>query len=427
MTRAARSWFDDAREVTTREVAEALWMTLGRQTLGPCPACEAERRGSADPRLPLLAGRGGWSCVRCSAHGGPLELVARVVAKWDGEDKPSGEHWRIVRAWYAEHDWCDPDGAAAGTTVRREPRPARVEPRRLPVPEDLAALWAACPPVIDPAADLWRPLLGDRAEGDVAAWLRARGLDPALVAERDLARALPWLPETPPGLRMYGASQYVNTRQTRMWSRAMPDPKNPPWCEEVRECRELPAGFSWYELGYRLAVPLYDAAGRLASLHGRCVTLPAERPAPLYLVPADRPALDVVKPWKGRAPAGFAVAGLVMADALGRELLTTGRRPAWWPAEVPFRVVVAEGEPDFLTWATRWADSAEDAPAVLGVVAGSWTAELAARIPDGARVIVRTHADKDGDKYAANIRATLAGRCEVRRPRRDGGATRADG
>ena len=48
--------------------------------------------------------------------------------------------------------------------------------------------------------------------------------------------------------------------------------------------------------------------------------------------------------------------------------------------------------------------------AMLGMVEGAWSAEIAARIPKDARVIVATHHDKNGDGYAAKIAATLAGR-----------------
>ena len=71
---------------------------------------------------------------------------------------------------------------------------------------------------------------------------------------------------------------------------------------------------------------------------------------------------------KNLAPAGFFTGGLVMADALGRKLLATGQRPESWPATVPLRIVVAEGEPDFLTWATHFSDADEAAPAVKDAV-----------------------------------------------------------
>jgi len=101
-----------------------------------------------------------------------------------------------------------------------------------------------------------------------------------------------------------------------------------------------------------------------------------------------------------------------MADGWGRQILATGRRPEGWGGEL----VVAEGMPDFLSWAITFSDADEAAPAVLGLTAGSWTPDLAGRVPDGTRVILATHADAAGDRYAAAVAATFAGReVEVRR------------
>jgi hypothetical protein len=101
-----------------------------------------------------------------------------------------------------------------------------------------------------------------------------------------------------------------------------------------------------------------------------------------------------------------------MADGPALSRLTGGS-----PARVGrVRVVIVEGEIDYLTRATSYTDS-ETAPAVFGVIAGAWSGDIAARIPDGALVAIRTDHDAAGDKYAEEIRSTLAQRCEVRRSR----------
>ena len=141
---------------------------------------------------------------------------------------------------------------------------------------------------------------------------------------------------------------------------------------------------------------MYGASGALESLHARSV-LPSATGGE-----------------KAAAAAGSSCAGLVMADPLAALVLETGVVPSWW--EGPLRWVVAEGEPDFLTWATRWVDYNMDAPAVLGVVSGSWTQGIADRIPTGSELVIRTHLDTAGHAYAKKIKDTLAGRCKLLRP-----------
>jgi hypothetical protein len=150
---------------------------------------------------------------------------------------------------------------------------------------------------------------------------------------------------------------------------------------------------SWTETGHRLLVPLFGPDGRLASVRARRV------------VEGDAP--------KNLAPAGVAAARLVMADALGVRMLR-GERLAR-----DLRVVIPEGESDYLVWATRYGDAHEDPPAVLGIMSGSWGPDFAARVPRGATVCVRTDPDQAGDKYAREIIDSLSGRARILRPRRE--------
>jgi hypothetical protein len=201
-------------------------------------------------------------------------------------------------------------------------------------------------------ANLWEGCRTVTSDPEVSGWLRSRVLDPGTTEERDLARALP------------------------------PNAAVPRWAFIQRH--------SWAEAGYRCILPLRDATGVLRSVRARRVG------------GGDGP--------KAVPPTGFRVRGLVMVDALGCLLLETGRPPDLWPEAHPLRVVVTEGEPDFLTWATRFTDADETSPAVVGISSGSWTDAIAARIPNGARVVIRTHHDDAGERYALAIQATLRGR-----------------
>ncbi len=195
---------------------------------------------------------------------------------------------------------------------------------------------------------------------DAAAWLTSRGIDPAAVVDADLARELP--------------ATFTPFR----WMQHKVDPAAGP---------ETTA--SWGATSHRAIVPLYDATGAMRSVLAR------------PLVPSPR---------KSTTPSRFARAGLVMANPIARRMLERTASPRI--------VIVCEGETDYLLTAvgpatlTRWPG---EPPAVLGMFQGGWSAEPAARVPDGANVIIATDNDPDGDKYAARIASTLEARARIGR------------
>lgn len=163
-------------------------------------------------------------------------------------------------------------------------------------------------------------------------------------------------------------------------ARALPSERRTPGWARIR-------GATWGVSGYRIVLPLFAPTGALMSLHARNVS------------PTSEP--------KGAFPAGHAVSGLVMADDAGRKLLVAG--------ELPGTLWIVEGAPDFLIGATEWGDAADPWPAILGVVSGSWTPAIAARVPEGATVVVAVDHDEAGERYAARIAETLRGHVELRR------------
>ena len=114
---------------------------------------------------------------------------------------------------------------------------------------------------------------------------------------------------------------------------------------------------------------------------------------------------------KGLFPASHSAKGLFLADSFARLLITKGV-PSWWRQREPPSVIITEGAIDFLTVGTHFG-CYEYAPAVLGILSGSWSDELAARIPTECRVVVRVHRDEAGAKYRDAIRRSLSGRCRV--------------
>ncbi len=138
-------------------------------------------------------------------------------------------------------------------------------------------------------------------------------------------------------------------------------------------------GDRWADIGHRALFPTWDRDGCLRSLRARRVR-------------------DGSSP-KTLPPAVFSTSGLVLACPLAVEMLRGRRQPT--------RLVVAEGEPRFLTWAARRRE------AVIGITSGAWTVALSTRLPTGAAVLVDTDHDDHGDRYAAHVIETLTGRCAV--------------
>lgn len=151
----------------------------------------------------------------------------------------------------------------------------------------------------------------------------------------------------------------------------------------------------WPSVGHRLIVPLFDGAGAMCNA--------------IAVNPGD-----ARMPWK--APDGCLVRTLAMADSVAQEVLRTGARPEW--IAEPLRVVIVAGVRDWLVWAVNRALASTKEPyAVLGVATENIELEpaIAARIPNGARVIVRTPDTAKGNNCAAAIKAAIGSRCEVLR------------
>jgi hypothetical protein len=138
----------------------------------------------------------------------------------------------------------------------------------------------------------------------------------------------------------------------------------------------------WTETGHILVLPAYSPDAKMRSVRAWRVFELSDTP-------------------KRLPPAGCKASGLVLANGSALAMLRgeTG----------PTRIVIAEGEPDYLVHATRF-----DGP-VIGVGSGSWTDEFAARIPVGSTLILRTDRDEAGERYAKAITKSCEGRCQTRR------------
>jgi hypothetical protein len=189
----------------------------------------------------------------------------------------------------------------------------------------------------------------------VRRWLSERRIDSTAVADRGYARALG---------RSVGLPQWAGVGSR-----------------------------DWFEAGYHLMLPLVDARGELRSVLARNVV-------------GSEP--------KSVAARGYSRRGLVLACGLARQVLASGQTPEWWPATVPLRVEICEGEKKFLMRSTRFGVSDDFAPAVIGIESGSWTDDLASRLPSGCRVFCSTDPDEAGAKYAGVVVRTLEARVRAR-------------
>jgi hypothetical protein len=139
-------------------------------------------------------------------------------------------------------------------------------------------------------------------------------------------------------------------------------------------------GGTWRTSGHRMIVPMYDADGDLRSVRA-------------WRIEGDAPV-------KRLPPSGCKATGLVLANQRARALLTERGSPC--------RILVVEGEPDYITAVLRW----HWLP-VFGLISGSWGPEFAARIPFGSEVVVMTHHDPAGDKYAELVHRSVRSRAQV--------------
>lgn len=232
--------------------------------------------------------------------------------------------------------------------VADEIRAGKPAPEGRPLPEPPSPQAEKVYPPKLQVIVLWNDAGFVNEDPEASRVLVERMIDPDTVTVRDLARVIRIDQTLPRWARYRGASDESKT---------------------------------WIETGHRLLLPVYDCEGKQQSVRA-WRTRGGETP-------------------KRLPPSGHKATGLVLANQIALGLLQ-GRRE-------PQRIVISEGESDFLTWSTR------GSVAVIGIYSGSWSDDFAKRIPLGSDVIVRTDLDQAGEKYAQHVIKTLKGRCELRR------------
>ncbi len=206
----------------------------------------------------------------------------------------------------------------------------------------------------DRVSEVWGDALPLHTDGEAVDMLTARGIDAARVERLNLARILP------------------NRKPTEL----------PTW---ARFAERRP----WQKTGHRLLVRSFDHCGILMSLRAWRVT-------------------DNETP-KRLPPRGCRSAGLVLADRLGWYALKgqeTGQ---------PFPSVlwIVEGEPDWLAASL----AVPGGHGVIGIGSGGWTKETAEKCCSVRIVMIGTHADEAGDRYAEEVTRTVPRATRWRPPR----------
>ena len=343
------AWVEGMRGRDVFEVARALGLAIDerRHALSPCPACGAERRHTkAGDRRGAVGLRPDGRGWSCFQCEATGDALELVAFSVGGARLRDLGDARRGEV----REWCS---RFLGLDASQGRGPAILQARK-PAPPRPVPVEPRYPPAAEVAA-LWASSVPVTDDEEVSGYLDGRGILAAEVARLELARALP--PSAP-------CPAWAGTGEGEGWR-------------------------SWAARGARLVVPLFDAKGALRSLLARVPRKVEHGP-------------------KSLGAKGYQRGGLVMANARAR---------AWLDGSdaTPAPCFVLEGEIDYLrnavgpfalqTWASLGAN-----PAVLGIFSGSWSREVADRIPDGSHVGVATDDDAQGDAYAREIGETLAAR-----------------
>ena len=268
--------------------------------------------------------------------------------------------------------------------------------RRLPVSSSSAGHWRCWRSGCDGRGDIVDlvsyVVAGDRFRGQQAVREWWTGGDVAHLPPPSAAPRKPEPPRYPPRAEVEGLLRsalrltHPDAQPARDWLRGRlglvpplamrylaAEQRLPRWAGRQRQ--------TWTDAGYRLVVPTWDASGQVRSVRARRVVEGLEGP-------------------KALPPGGYSSAGLVLASPRAVLMLRGEASPA--------QVVIAEGEPAWAAWTV-----ARPTAAVFGVGSGWWTKGHAETVPDGAEVILATDHDKAGDRYAEQVRESLAGRCKI--------------
>ena len=323
-------------------------------------------KGSGESHKTVLA-----ACMAGHDFGLELGAFMPILDEWNNGNNPPLDpralNTQVTSAYRSAKSPFGHKRDEGDADVDAPPRPPPAPPE-YPPEREVQKFWEMCMPLDE--------------NRDAVAWAASRGLSvPHLVTPRELPMVRACRKFAYDG--QFGMIAGSRLPQPRWASIGSPPPQRPR---------------SWVDTGYQVVIPCYDATGAMRSFRARWIN-------------QEDPPLGKAIP-----PSGFEARGLVMCNIAGLWLLRFG---AWSPDLAPKnrQLWIVEGEPDTLTLAAAIRATAASERAVWGLYNGSWTAELAARIPDGADVVLGLHDDKAGHVYRDKVDRTLHGRVQLRQHR----------
>lgn len=262
-------WIQQAKELPVIQAAKALGLQKRRgRSLGPCPACNSETRGTSDNRGPIgvNGSQVAWKCHRCGIKGDVVDLASFRLHELPFRELPSGRQLE-VRTWFSEQGACPKPGETSvppGLEGKKALLRVIEDGYRRPPQEELHGLWRA-------TCSFEKSLNDDPEWADpMATWLLRRKFAPLLLDQCKAARVLP-----PPG-----------RLQMPEW-----------WRKE------------WLP-NYRVAVPVYEPDGTFASIHARSVAVPEINPKTRWPYRYEASELVMANPNAVRMMRGQKVPGL---------------------------------------------------------------------------------------------------------------------
>ena len=126
-------WIQEVKSRYSLEsIAYQLGMkTTGRNAFGPCPSCNAQKRGDHDKRAPLAffvplgSKEARWQCFSCGDKGDMIDLVSY---KFNGVKGSQVGDWTEIKNFFKTHEFTD---------IRVIDKPKSKIPKK-----DLKRLWS---------------------------------------------------------------------------------------------------------------------------------------------------------------------------------------------------------------------------------------------------------------------------------------------